>query len=229
MVSGVRPAPLVRQVWKTENTFHIQLPMPPAHASFHTAIHIPILGIQYLTDSKLLQRSTMRFLAGVVFFVPTILALAFDAPEATSVTNNLNLDPQSWSPRPTEAPEFKELVRRQASGTSTLVEAPDSLCGYKFGISSKFRPLNAPLLPLTAVLGSGFGLCGTTARCGFATTPLGYGSVYCFSSTVTEARTWTSCNGGNAASSCLLDSLCKSNPLVVIWYVIQSFCHPYLY
>jgi len=80
----------------------------------------------------------MRFDAAIFFFGPLVSALAFVGPNPTSALENRRLNPRGWSPRPTEAPEFKELVRRQSSaGTSTLIEAPDSVCGYKFGISSK--------------------------------------------------------------------------------------------
>jgi hypothetical protein len=80
----------------------------------------------------------MHFLAPLVAFCPLISALAFDAPKATPVAAAIELDPQGWSPKPTEPANVKELVRRQSSGGSlTLIEGPDSNCGYQFGASGK--------------------------------------------------------------------------------------------
>jgi hypothetical protein len=82
----------------------------------------------------------MRFLAGVVVFCPLISALAFNAPEVTPVANILDFHPQGWSPQPTEPPQFnKELLKRQAATSLSLIEGPDGVCGYQFGVSCKFR------------------------------------------------------------------------------------------
>jgi hypothetical protein len=77
----------------------------------------------------------MQFLAGVVLFCPLISALAFVAPGATL---NIELHPQGWSPRPTEPPKVQELLKRQSSVSLTLLEGPDSVCGYQFGASGKY-------------------------------------------------------------------------------------------
>jgi len=79
----------------------------------------------------------MQFLAVVVVFCPLVSALAFPAPAATSVSDNIELHPQGWSPRPTEPPEVKELLKRQSPGSLTLIEGPDNTCGYQFGVSGK--------------------------------------------------------------------------------------------
>jgi hypothetical protein len=81
----------------------------------------------------------MQLLAYIFVFCPLISALAFDAPEVTSVAEILKLHPQGWSPQPTEPPQFnKELLKRQSFGL-TFIEGPDGVCGYQFGDAGKFR------------------------------------------------------------------------------------------
>jgi hypothetical protein len=75
----------------------------------------------------------MKVFAGVVF-CPLISALVFDVPQVTPVGDALR---QGWSPWPTEAPNFNELIKRQSSATLSLIEGPDSICGYQFGNSGK--------------------------------------------------------------------------------------------
>jgi hypothetical protein len=91
----------------------------------------------------------MQSLACIFVFCPLISALAFNAPEVTLVAEILEFSPQGWSPRPTEPPQFnKELLKRQSSGL-TIIEGPDTVCGYQFGEAGKFRicrqlpPLNS--------------------------------------------------------------------------------------
>jgi hypothetical protein len=79
----------------------------------------------------------MKFLVGVAVFCPLISALAFIAPRATTVDDAINFHPQSWGPQPTEPPKFKELLKRQSSSSLTLIEGPDDICGFQFGISGK--------------------------------------------------------------------------------------------
>jgi hypothetical protein len=78
----------------------------------------------------------MQFLA-VVLFCPLISALAFPGPKATPVGNAAEIQPQGWSPQPTEAPSFKDLLKRQSYSNYTFIEGPDGICGYQFGSSSK--------------------------------------------------------------------------------------------
>ena len=74
----------------------------------------------------------------VLLFCPLISALAFAGPEATPVSNAVEIQ---LGPRPTKAPNFKDLLRRlfkrQSSGNYTLIEGLDGICGYQFGSSSK--------------------------------------------------------------------------------------------
>jgi hypothetical protein len=79
----------------------------------------------------------MQFLVGAVTFCPLISALVFVAPQATP--DAIELHPQGWSPRPTDPPKFNiELHKRQLASSLTQIEGPDSVCGYQFGVQSKF-------------------------------------------------------------------------------------------
>jgi hypothetical protein len=81
----------------------------------------------------------MQLLVGVIVFCPLISALAFVAPRATPAADAIELHPQGWSPRTTDPPTFnKELLKRQPAGSLTQIEGPDSVCGYQFGVQSKF-------------------------------------------------------------------------------------------
>jgi hypothetical protein len=79
----------------------------------------------------------------VLLFCPLISALAFAGPEATLVRNAVEIQ---LGPRPTEAPTFKDLLKRlfkrKSSGNYILIEGPDGVCGYQFGSSSKSPVLN---------------------------------------------------------------------------------------
>jgi hypothetical protein len=78
--------------------------------------------------------------------------LAYIAPGATPVANAIMLHPQGWSPRPTEPPKFIELLKRQSSGSLTLIEGPDPVCGYQFGSFSKQSIPSLHVLPLIILL-----------------------------------------------------------------------------
>jgi hypothetical protein len=111
------------------------------HFLFDSELRI-LLRITQLTLYHLpaFQNITMQFLACIFVFCPLISALAFNAPEATPVAEILKLHPQGWSPQPTEPPQFnKELLKRQSSSSLTLIEGPDGVCGYQFGVAGKFR------------------------------------------------------------------------------------------
>jgi hypothetical protein len=157
----------------------------------------------------------MKFLAGVVF-CPLISALVFDVPKITPVGDNLR--PQGWSPRPTEAPNFKELVKRQSSTNLSLIEGPDFLCGYQFGNSGKSLIRSARLSLLIILSDYGLALCGQTSRCGFGTAPGQPGEIFCFGTTTSVSRpSWTSCFDGIYATSCLADPACSDNQ-DIYWY-----------
>ena len=78
----------------------------------------------------------MAFLVGALTVFPLISALAFNAPEATPMADYLGLHAQVRSPQPTEAPTF-DLIERQSSVQLSLIEGPDAICGYQYGLSSK--------------------------------------------------------------------------------------------
>jgi len=71
------------------------------------------------------------------FCVSLVSALAFDAPLPTPVCNGFQLEPQGWSPKPTEAPSLDELRKRQ--NIQNLILASDANCGYISAISGIFR------------------------------------------------------------------------------------------
>lgn len=81
------------------------------------------------------KSSAMHFLAVVVLFCALISALTFSGPRITPAPHSLTA--QVWSSRPTEAPNFHELLKRQSSTSWTLIEGPDYVCGYEFGNPSK--------------------------------------------------------------------------------------------
>jgi len=76
----------------------------------------------------------MQFLTAIVLFSPLISALVFDAPAATPIILGLQ---QALNPKPTEAPNVNELLKRQVDSGLTLIEGPDDICGYQFGSSGK--------------------------------------------------------------------------------------------
>jgi hypothetical protein len=82
----------------------------------------------------------MASVVAVLVFCPLISALAFNAPAATPMADALKLLPQVEIPQPTEAPNL-ELHRRQSDIQYSLLEGPDSVCGYQYGQSSKCQIL----------------------------------------------------------------------------------------
>jgi hypothetical protein len=93
----------------------------------------------------------MQFLVGAVVFCPLVSALAFVAPRATPAADAIELHLQGWSPRPTN-PFNKELLKRQIASSLTQIEGPDSVCGYQFGVQSKFGLPSSHLWLLTIIL-----------------------------------------------------------------------------
>jgi hypothetical protein len=87
---------------------------------------------------------TMASVVAVLVFCPLISALAFNAPAATPMADALELLPQVEIPQPTEAPSL-ELHKRQSNVQYSLLEGPDSICGYQYGQSSKCRILTTIL------------------------------------------------------------------------------------
>lgn len=86
----------------------------------------------------------MASVVAVLVFCPLISALAFKAPAATSMADALELLPQVEIPQPTEAPSL-ELHKRQSNVQYSLLEGPDSICGYQYGQSSKCQILTTIL------------------------------------------------------------------------------------
>lgn len=150
----------------------------------------------------------MASVVAVLVFCPLISALAFNAPAATPMADALKLLPQVEIPQPTEAPNL-ELHKRQSNVQYSLLEGPDSICGYQYGQSS-----------------GELGICGTS-RCGFATAAGEIGEIICYGPTKTAPRySWTSCIGGTRVSSCLADSACSDNPgIVVCTDALESYCN----
>ena len=66
-------------------------------------------------------------------------------------------------------------------------------------------------------LGDGLALCGEEYRCGFATAAGASGEVFCFGTTTSAARTWTSCVAQDLATSCMNDAACSDNSGIVMW------------
>jgi hypothetical protein len=79
---------------------------------------------------------TVKILIVFSFCISLISALAFDAPVATPVWKGFQLEPQGWSPKPTDAPSMEELRKRQ--NIQNLLLAPDGTCGYISGTSGIF-------------------------------------------------------------------------------------------
>jgi hypothetical protein len=79
----------------------------------------------------------MASLFGALVLCPIVSALAFNAPQATPMADNIGLDAWIGMPQPTEAPNVQELHRRQNSNSLYLIEGPDEICGYQYGQSSK--------------------------------------------------------------------------------------------
>lgn len=89
----------------------------------------------------------MASLVAALVFCPLISALAFNAPEATPVAAGLKLHPQGVTPRPTPAPKFEIRNYKRQNAQLSLIEGPDNVCGYQYGVSSKFRTiLAAPIV-----------------------------------------------------------------------------------
>ncbi|RFU33980.1 hypothetical protein B7463_g2358, partial [Scytalidium lignicola] len=152
----------------------------------------------------------MQFLSGILAFSPLVSAIAFYDLEPTPSSNAFKPCIQCQRPQPTQGPNYKELVRRQASTSLTPIEGPDRVCGYKFGQSE------SPLV----------GLCGATSRCGYATADGQDGEIYCFGTTASAPRPpWTSCIGGVGATSCLADSACSNNPGILVCTSTASHCN----
>ncbi|CZR66548.1 uncharacterized protein PAC_16449 [Phialocephala subalpina] len=146
----------------------------------------------------------------ILLFCPLISALAFAGPKATPLGEGIESHAQGWSPQPTKAPSFKDLLKRQSS-QFTFIEGPDDNCGYQFGSSD---------------LDYYLGLCDTST-CGFATASGSNGGIVCYDATSSHLRyDWTSCIGGAGATSCLEDSACSDNPGIMICTdSIESHCN----
>ena len=82
----------------------------------------------------------------VILICPLISALAFAGPEATPVSNAVEIQ---LGLRPIEAPTFKDLLerlsKRRSSDNYTLIGGLDGICEYQFGSSSKSPVLNVHL------------------------------------------------------------------------------------
>jgi hypothetical protein len=81
--------------------------------------------------------SIMKILIAISLFVSLISALVYDAPVATPACDGFRLEPQGWSPKPTEAPSWEDLRKRQ--NVQGLITAPDGTCGYISGSSGNFQ------------------------------------------------------------------------------------------
>lgn len=77
-----------------------------------------------------------------LLFCPLVSALVFPGPEPTGVEIG---NVQGWTPRPTNGPDLKDLLRRQEQDY-TIIEGPDSICGYQFGSSSGCQPFSLFML-----------------------------------------------------------------------------------
>lgn len=73
----------------------------------------------------------LYFIPYFLLFLVTCHALTLRPPKSTS---SYGLHPQGWTPRPTQAPEYK-LLRRSES-VQTLIWADNNTCGYLSGIKS---------------------------------------------------------------------------------------------
>jgi hypothetical protein len=82
------------------------------------------------------QEITMQFLAIVTVLCPLASALAFPGADPTA---SVDLNPQGSTPRPTDGPSIKELLRRQSDVSFDLIEGPDNVCGYQDGDSRKIH------------------------------------------------------------------------------------------
>lgn len=117
------------------------------------------------------MRSSILYSSAI--FGPAVAeALAFWGPMKTLLPS---IHADAMSPRPTEAPAFHELLRRQSSGETVLV-APDNTCGYVSGLPGAGYACNA--VSATCVLAPsttgrrGFVGCCDTADCGIRLTCL---------------------------------------------------------
>jgi hypothetical protein len=69
----------------------------------------------------------------------SISVVALNSPSATHNPQPYGELPRVSIPKPTEAPNFEELRRRQEYGPQrTLIAAPDNTCGFFNGSSGKF-------------------------------------------------------------------------------------------
>ncbi|KAK4176389.1 hypothetical protein QBC36DRAFT_346327 [Triangularia setosa] len=104
------------------------------------------------------------------FFGTSVEALAFLGPQPTSVI--ALEDSVGWTPKPTEAPAFHGLLRRQNGRPSNYIAAPDNTCGYLDG--NKRDPLTCPdsqqciFITASGKASAGVGCCGN-GGCNFHT------------------------------------------------------------
>lgn len=62
-------------------------------------------------------------------FGAAVHALAFPGPQPTDNAHAIVQD-GGWTPRPTSAPEPRQVLRRQSDFGSSYLVAPDNICGY---------------------------------------------------------------------------------------------------
>lgn len=75
-------------------------------------------------------------LASVLAFSATALALAFDGPRPTPVVESV--DPNGWTPKPTNAARaLPDIFRRKSD---------DGLCGYVEGDKGMIQPMIPPVV-----------------------------------------------------------------------------------
>ncbi|KAK4195317.1 hypothetical protein QBC40DRAFT_211723 [Triangularia verruculosa] len=109
-------------------------------------------------------------LCQLAFFGISVQALAFPGPQPTGVITLE--DANGWTPKPTAAPAFHQVLRRQNGRPSNYIAAPDNTCGYVDG--NKRDPLTCPdeqqciFITASGKSPAGVGCCGN-GGCNFHT------------------------------------------------------------
>jgi hypothetical protein len=132
----------------------------------------------------------------LVTFGTLARSLTINAPRATSVAEGNLLDPQGWTPRPTDGPKFPhELLRRQ--NVDTVLVAPDETCGFISGLA-----------------GAGYGCSATDTCVMFPATAGGWGAAGCCNENYCGIRD-TCVDYVDYWSSSLCDNGCEKDTMTV--------------
>lgn len=105
-----------------------------------TAAFVAALHLLNLSGGIAIITSMMKTLIIFSLYLSLVSSLAFNAPVATSVWKGFQLEPQGWSPKPTDAPSMEELRKRQ--NIEGLITGPDGTCGFISGSSGDFLKLS---------------------------------------------------------------------------------------